>query len=91
MKITPLQDNVLLELFEKKEEESKIVLPDTVEKEKSQIAKVLEIGDGKKVKKLSLKKGDLVIIEKYGPNEVEIDDKKYILAEPEHILAKIKL
>jgi|YelNatPaOPRAMG01_1025707.scaffolds.fasta_scaffold96963_2 co-chaperonin GroES (HSP10) len=89
MKITPLGNHVLLEPYEK-EEDSPIVLPQTVEKEKSQIAKVLELGSGKRLKRLSLKKGELVIIEKYGPNEIEIKDKKYLLAGPEHILAKIK-
>ncbi len=91
MKIVPLGNRVLIEPQEEEQKtEAGIVLPDTAEKEKSQLGKVLAVGDGENVKKLNLKKGDLVILDKFGPNEVEIEDKKYLLAEPAHILALIK-
>ena len=91
MKIVPLANRILLEPEEEeKTTEAGIVLPDTAEKEKSQVAKVLAIGDGEAAKKLKLKKGDLVLVDKFGPNEVELEDKKYLLAEPSHILARLQ-
>mgnify|MGYP000058807591 CR=1 FL=1 len=91
MKIIPVGNRILLEPQEEEQTtEAGIVLPDTAEKEKSQIAKVLALGEGEGVKKLKLKKGELVVVDKYGPNEVEIEEKKYLLAEPAHILAKLE-
>jgi len=91
MKIKPLQNRILLEPYEQKTKgKAKIVLPETAEKEKSQLAKVLVLGEGKNVKKLNLKKGNLVFIEKFGPSEIELDGKTYLLAEPDQILALIE-
>ncbi|MCD6194768.1 co-chaperone GroES [bacterium] len=91
MKIMPLGNRVLIEPQEEEQKtESGIVLPDTAEKEKSQIGKVLAVGKGEAVKKLKLKKNDLVVLDKFGPTEVEIEEKKYLLAEPTHILALLK-
>jgi len=91
MKIIPLLNRILIQPQEETQKtESKIVLPDTAEKEKSQLGKVVSIGQGKIVKKLGLKKGDLVILDKFGPNEIEIENKTYLIAEPSHILALIQ-
>lgn len=91
MKIMPLGNRVLIEPQEEEQKtDAGIVLPDTAEKEKSQIGKVLAVGNGEALKKLNLKKGDLVILDKFGPNEVEIEEKKYLLAESAHILALLK-
>lgn len=91
MKIQPLGNRLLVE-EEKVEQktESGIVLPDTAEKEKSQFGIIIAVGEGKLAKNTGLKKGDKVIMEKFGPTEVEVENKTYLIAEINHILAKVE-
>ncbi|HDJ30619.1 MAG TPA: co-chaperone GroES, partial [bacterium] len=46
--------------------------------------KVTESG---KVIPPEVKPGDIVLFTKYAPNEVKVDDKKYLIAKQEDILA----
>jgi len=39
---------------------------------------------------LEVKVGDKVLFTKYGPNEIKIDDKEYLIAKEEDILAIIE-
>lgn len=78
----------------KQEEKTKtgILLPETAEKEKPEQGKVIAVGSGKKTSAgkiipLEVKKGDIVLFTKYGPNEVKINDKEYLIAREEDILA----
>ncbi len=96
MNIKPLADNVLIEP-EKEEEktETGIYLPDTADKGRPEKGKVVAVGPGKKDSSgksnpLEVKKGDRVIFTKYGPNEVKVDDKEYLIAKEEDILAVIE-
>ena len=71
-----------------------IYLPETAEKERPEQGKVIAVGPGKmtdtgKRIPLSVKKGDTVLFTKYGPNEVKVDDKEYLIAREEDILAVI--
>ena len=95
MKIRPLEDRVLVQRVEEKEvKKGGIIIPDTA-KEKPQEAKVVELGtgkigkDGKKIP-FNVKKGDIVLIEKYGGNEVKIDGEEYIITKEEDILAVLE-
>ncbi|MBU0975526.1 MAG: co-chaperone GroES [Patescibacteria group bacterium] len=95
-KITPLGANILVEpVSEESKTASGIVLPDTVDKEKPQKGKVVALGtgkvtdDGKKVP-FNLKVGDIVIFKKYSPDDIEIEDKEYLIMTEEDILAIIK-
>jgi len=93
MKFKPLSDRIFLEpLAEDKATKSGIVLPETADKEKPVRGRVLAIGPGKRNERgdllaLSVKVGDLVLFKKYGPDEVEIDGKKYLVAEESDIMA----
>ena len=94
MQITPLGDRVLVrQLEEEKVTQSGIVLPDTVDSKKKIEAEVIAVGDGEKVAKLGLQKGDKVIIEKWGGEEVELteDGKKveYKILDHDKVLAKV--
>lgn len=91
MKVQPLGNRFLIN-EEKAEEKtaSGIVLPDTAEKEKSQFGIIAAVGDGKLAKNSGLKKGDRVLLEKFGPTEIEIEGKNYLVAEITQILAKIE-
>ena len=94
MNIKPLDDRVLIEPMSKEEKtKSGIVLPDTVE-EKPEQGRVVAVGPGKidnngKRIPMSVKVGDVVLFTKYGPNEVKIDNKEYLIAKEEDILAII--
>lgn len=96
MNIKPLADYILIEP-NKKQEKSKagILLPETVEKEMPEEGKVIEVGPGKKNTAgkripLDIKKGDIVIFSKYGPTEIKIKDKEYLIAKQSDILAIVK-
>ena len=94
MKVRPLGERVLIELV-KEEEVSKggIIIPDSA-KEKPQEGKVIAVGTGKldengKIVPFNVKKGDLVLMPKYGGTEVKIDDKEYQIVREDDILAII--
>ncbi len=95
MKIQPLADRVLIEPLRQEEKtKSGIVLPDTVQKEKPEEGKVVAVGPGKllengKRQPLSVKKGDRVLFAKYGPTEIKVEDKEYLIAQEDDILAII--
>ncbi|MBI2042113.1 MAG: co-chaperone GroES [Candidatus Nealsonbacteria bacterium] len=93
MNIKPLSDHILIEPIKGKEKtKSGILLPETSEKEKPEQGKVISVGPGKKDKTgkfipLEVKAGDVVLFTKYGPNEIKVEDKEYLIAREEDILA----
>ena len=93
MNIKPLSNHIFLEpIEEEKTTKSGIVLPETAEKEKPIKGKIVAVGPGKLNEKseripMSVKAGDLVLFKKYGPDEIEIDGKKYLVGDEEDILA----
>lgn len=95
MEFKPLSNHVFIEAAEEeKMTKSGIVLPDSAEKEKPIKGKVLAIGPGKvqengSVRPMSVKVGDMVLFKKYGPDEIEIDSKKYLVGDEDDILAII--
>ena len=71
---------------------SGIYLPETVDKERPEQGKIVAVGPGKlsdegKRITMGVKKGDLVLFTKYGPNEIKVDGKEYLIAREEDILA----
>ena len=69
-----------------------ILVPSTVEQEKPEQGKVVAVGPGKmtdsgKIIPPAVKPGDIVLFTKYGPNEVKVGDKEYLIARQEDILA----
>ena len=96
MNIRPLSDHILIEPIKEEETtKSGILLPDTVEKERPEQGRVIAVGPGKKtaagkVIPVEVKQGDKVLFTKYGPNEIKINDKEYLIARQEDILAIIE-
>jgi len=92
-KIKPLSNHIVIEPISQEEKtKSGIILPDTAEKEKPEQGKVIAVGPGKldengKRILLEVKEGDIVLFKKYGPDEIKIDDKEYLIASEEDILA----
>lgn len=92
MKIKPLSDHIVIEPLKQEEKTaSGILLPETVEKERPEQGKVVAVGPGKKnedgkVVPMDVKPGDVVLFTKYGPNEVKVEDKEYLIAKEDDIL-----
>lgn len=90
--IKPLSDHILLEPVREEKKKGGIILPDTVDKERPEKGKVVAVGpgrvdkDGKRIA-LEVKKGQLVLFKKYGPDEIKVDEKEYLIAREEDILA----
>ena len=94
MKIHPLSDHILVEPIREEKKKGGIILPDTVEKERSEKGKVIAVGPGKRDESgkrmpLDTKKGDIVLFTKYSPNEVKVDGKEYLVIKEDDILAVI--
>jgi chaperonin GroES len=96
MKIIPLADYVLIEPI-KEEEKTKagILLPESAEKEKPEKGKVIAVGPGRRDEKgnlipISVKVGQTVLFKKYGPDEIKVDDKEYLICKEEDILAIVE-
>ena len=96
LKVRPIGDRFLVEPIEEKEEKGKrggIIIPDTA-KEKPMESLVVAVGtgktgdDGKKVF-LEVKKGDHVLVNKYGGTEIKLEGKDYRIFNGEDILAVI--
>jgi chaperonin GroES len=96
MNFKPLSNHLFLEpLEEERKSAGGIVLPDTAEKEKPIKGKVLAVGPGKlndkgEVQPMGVKVGDVVLFKKYGPDEIEIEGKKYLVGDEDDILAVLE-
>jgi chaperonin GroES len=93
--VKPLGDRVLVEPAEEKEvKKGGIIIPDSA-KEKPTESIVVALGtgklddDGKKVP-FEVKKGDRVLVSKYGGTEIKIDGKEYKILNAEDILAVLE-
>lgn len=91
-KIKPLGDRVLVEPAEEKEtKKGGIIIPDSA-KEKPTESVVVALGTGKvddngnKVP-FEVKKGDVVLVSKYGGTEIKLNDKDYKILNSDDILA----
>ena len=91
VKITPLGDRVLVKPTDKADtRKSGIIIPDTA-KEKPQEGEVVAVGTGKlddngKKIEFTVKKGDKVLISKYGGTEIKVDGTSYLIMREDDIL-----
>lgn len=87
--IKPLSDHVVLEPLKEEKRKGGIILPDTAEKERSEIGKVIAVGAGKlengKRTPLEIKKGDVVFYRKYSEHKIKDKDKEFIVVKGEDI------
>ncbi len=92
IKLKPLSDHVVIEPVVEEKKKGGIILPETVEKERSEKGRVVAVGpgkldkDGKRILP-EVKKGDIVLFTKYSPNEVKVESKEYLIIKEEDILA----
>ena len=92
LNVKPLGDRILVEPAEEKEvKKGGIIIPDTA-KEKPMEGIVAALGTGKtddngKKVPYEVKKGDRVLVSKYGGTEIKIDGKEYKILSADDILA----
>ncbi len=92
--VRPLADCVLVKPLEAQETyKGGIIIPDAHE-EKPQEGEVVAFGTGKrdedgKLIAFTVKKGDKVLISKYGGTEIKIDDNSYLIMREDDILGII--
>ena len=95
VQLRPLSNRVLLRRLEQEEQlKGGIILPDTAKK-KQETAEVVACGPGKKNKNgelvsVSLKVGDIVMLDKYSGQEVKLDDVEYVIVREEDIIAIVQ-
>lgn len=86
--IQPINQNVLLDISEKVNEqktESGLLLPETA-KEKQNMGVVVAISN---IENPEISVGDKVIYKEFSGNEIKMDDKEYLLIQYSDILAKV--
>ncbi len=96
--IKPLGDRVLVEPISPDDlllkTKGGIIIPETVDKERPERGRVVAVGPGKieegRIVPMSVKKGQIVIFSKYGPDEIKVDGKEYFILSESSILAVIE-
>ncbi len=94
MKLQPLNDRILVKRLESEEKTAGgLYIPDTA-KEKPCKGQVIAAGPGKVDEKgervaVSVKKGDMVLFNKYAGTEVKLDGEDHLVLREEDILAII--
>lgn len=94
MNVRPLGDKIIVKRVEAQEKTaSGIFLPESA-KEKPQEAKIIALGDGKVLDSgeratFQVKKGDTVLLSKWGGTELKIDGEEYLILTEDDILAVV--
>lgn len=93
--LRPLGNRVLLRRLAAEEKlKGGIILPDAAKKKQEQ-AEVIAVGQGKKDKNghlvpVTVKPGDIVLIEKYSGQEVTLNSEEYMIARADDLIAIIE-
>lgn len=92
LNIRPLGDRILVEAVEDKNtKKGGIIIPDTA-KAKPMESRVVALGTGKtddngKKVPFEMKKGDRLLVAKYGGTEVKLEGKEYTILSSQDVLA----
>ena len=95
LNVKPLGDRVLVEPAEEKEvKKGGIIIPDSA-KEKPTEGIVIALGTGKtddngKKVPFEVKKGDRVLVSKYGGTEIKLDGEEIIIMSEDDVLAVVE-
>ena len=85
MKLEPIGDRILLKVEAAETKTAGgLIIPDTAQ-EKTQVAKVIAVGDDKDV--IKVKKGDRVMYDKYAGTSVKIDGDDHLVVKMQDIIA----
>ncbi len=92
LNVKPLGDRILVEAVEEKEtKKGGIIIPDSA-KEKPMESVVVALGTGKtdehgKKVPFEVKKGDRILVSKYGGTEIKLDGREYKILNADDVLA----
>lgn len=95
--LVPLGDRVVIRgvNIEEKKTKSGFIIPESVQKERPEIGKVIAVGegrwneDGDERVPMTVKVGDTILFSKYGPEEVKYNDETFLIVREDQILAII--
>ena len=92
--LKPLNDKVVLKMLEAEEKTQSGIILSSGSQEKPQIAEVIAVGpggmvDGNEVK-MTVKKGDKVVTNKYSGTEIKFEGEDYIIVKQSDILAIVE-
>lgn len=96
MKLKPIGDHIVVKAVSKEEVSAAgIIIPDTVDKERSERGEVVAVGAGKQLEngglsRMDVSVGQVVLFKKYAPDEVKVDGEEYLIIRMEDILAIIE-
>lgn len=92
--LKPLGDRVVIKMIEVKESSKGGILLPSAAQEKSSVAEIVAVGNGKcvdgKIIPLEVKVGDRVIFSKYSGTEIKYEGVEYTILKQEDILAIIE-
>lgn len=95
-KIQPLGNRVIVkpEEIQEKTPGGLVIPPSAVDEKRPAYGEVLKLGIGKDSKgnalKFNVKVGDKVFFKKYSPEEIELDNEKYLVVEADDLIAIVK-
>ena len=96
LKLKPLGDRVLVQRLEQEENlKGGIILPDSAKK-KQESARVVAVGKGKRTDDdktpapAPVEIGNVILMDKYGGQEVTVDDEEYVVLRFDDIIAIIE-
>ncbi len=96
MKLRPIGDHVIVKSLANEEvSKSGIVLPDTIDKERSERGEVVAVGPGKVLENgsrspMEVSVGQKIVFKKYAPDEVKIDGVEYLVIKSDDVVAVIE-
>ena len=96
MNLKPLNDRVIVKALNEEETSAAgIILPDTIEKEKSEKGEVVAVGPGRMLDNgqrapMQVAVGNKILFKKYSPEEVKVKDEEYLILDERDILAIIE-
>lgn len=92
IRLRPLADRVLVKRAKEEERTSGgIILPESA-KQKQEMGEVLAVGPGKKDKdgktiEIAVKIGDKIMWDKYGGQEITVDEEEFVIVKADDIVA----
>lgn len=96
MRLKPVGDHIIVKAVSKEETSAAgIIIPDTIDKERSERGEVIAVGPGKELEtgkrsSMDVAVGNKVLFKKYAPDEVKIDKEEFLIIRMEDVMAIIE-
>ena len=94
--LKPLHDHLVVKAIpDEQATKAGIILPDTVDKERSEKGEVIAAGPGKLLESgnraaMSVSVGQKILFKKYSPDEIKIDGEEFLIIAESDVLAIIE-